>query len=297
MRRVAYVNGDRITVRLGPDESYRRLALLDYGAPLLVTRKAGDWFQVALESGRTGWMRGDFVALKGSAVAASRPETAPTRARHRHVAQRDDSQDDENDAPPTHVSHRTRHAKAVAKRHHARHVVRQDRESDDEDRPVRAHRRRMVNHVVKRHSVRQIADARRHPGRHSRRPEADAPETDAGVVRTAYAYRGVPYHFGGSSRNGFDCSGFTSYVYGKRGVHLPHSAAEQFGRGQKVHAGHLQPGDLVFFHTTRRGVSHVGIYAGNGKFVHASSGGGSVRVDSLQSGYYQKRLVGARRVK
>jgi cell wall-associated NlpC family hydrolase len=68
--------------------------------------------------------------------------------------------------------------------------------------------------------------------------------------------------------------------------------------GQKVRYGEMKPGDLVFFHTTRgKRVSHVGIYIGRGKFIHASSGGGKVQVNDLSSGYYQHRLVGARRVK
>ena len=113
----------------------------------------------------------------------------------------------------------------------------------------------------------------------------------------AYGYRGTPYRYGASGRGGFDCSGFTSYVYRKKGVSLPHNAAAQYRKGSRVKSKDLKPGDLVFFNTTRRRVSHVGIYAGEGKFVHASSGGGRVRVDSLNSGYYRSRLVGARRVK
>lgn len=117
------------------------------------------------------------------------------------------------------------------------------------------------------------------------------------VVRTAYAYRGTRYRYGGASRGGFDCSGFTRYVYGEKGVDLPHSAAAQFGRGSRVAKGSLKSGDLVFFSTTRRGISHVGIYVGDGKFVHASSARGRVRVDSLAEGYYSDRFRGARRVK
>lgn len=129
------------------------------------------------------------------------------------------------------------------------------------------------------------------------RPEASAPRVASDVIRTAYAYRGVRYRYSGESPRGFDCSGFTSYVYRKKGVALPHSAAEQFHEGRKVSTDRLKAGDLVFFHTTRRGISHVGIYAGSGRFVHASSGGGRVRVDSLNSGYYRDRLRGARRVR
>ena len=78
---------------------------------------------------------------------------------------------------------------------------------------------------------------------------------------------------------------------------MPHNAAAQFQCGTAVGRSHMKEGDLVFFETTRRGISHVGIYVGNGKFVHASSARGQVRVDSLDGGYYASRFRGARRVK
>ncbi len=117
------------------------------------------------------------------------------------------------------------------------------------------------------------------------------------VVRTALSYRGVPYRFGGTSRGGLDCSGFTSAVYRRQGVRLQRTASGQFTQGQHVPQDQLKPGDLVFFHTTRRGISHVGIYTGNGKFVHAATRRGRVSVDTLDEDYYRRRYRGARRVK
>ncbi|GIV17958.1 MAG: hypothetical protein KatS3mg022_3393 [Armatimonadota bacterium] len=117
------------------------------------------------------------------------------------------------------------------------------------------------------------------------------------IVRVASRFRGVRYRWGGSSRSGFDCSGFTRYVFRQRtGIELPHSASAQFRMGTPVSRSEIKPGDLVFFQTYRRGASHVGIYIGNGKFIHASSAGGRVRVDSLNDGYYRQRYVGARRL-
>jgi peptidoglycan endopeptidase LytE len=116
------------------------------------------------------------------------------------------------------------------------------------------------------------------------------------LVETALHYRGVPYRYAGMTTRGMDCSGLVARVLRTHGIDAPHNSKALYKLGKPVAKGDLQPGDLVFFHTTRPGISHVGIYIGNGKFVHASSSRGSVRVDQLDSGYYQKRLVGARRL-
>lgn len=115
------------------------------------------------------------------------------------------------------------------------------------------------------------------------------------ILDTAYTCTGTRYVYGGTSRGGFDCSGFVGYVFAKNGVKLPRTSLEQSSRGTPVSRGNLQSGDLVFFRTRGSRVSHVGIYIGNNKFIHASSGGGRVRTDSL-TGYYAQRYAGARRV-
>lgn len=118
------------------------------------------------------------------------------------------------------------------------------------------------------------------------------------VVSTAMRYRGTRYSYGGLSSRGFDCSGFVKYVYQKHGLNLPHNAAAQYKYGKPVSKSELQPGDLVFFRTGgSKGINHVGIYIGNGQFIHASSAKGRVRIDNLNSGYYSQRFVGARRLK
>ncbi|MDO3413148.1 C40 family peptidase [Saccharibacillus sp. CPCC 101409] len=105
---------------------------------------------------------------------------------------------------------------------------------------------------------------------------------------------GTPYRTAGTSLNGFDCSGFTSYVFDKLGIDLPRQSSSQYSAGSKIDKSDLRAGDLVFFNTNGRGISHVGIYVGNGKFAHASSSNG-VRYDSLSSSYYADRYVGASR--
>ncbi|BCW98276.1 MAG: hypothetical protein KatS3mg024_1103 [Armatimonadota bacterium] len=127
---------------------------------------------------------------------------------------------------------------------------------------------------------------------------APAPSgASSSAVRTAMNHLGDRYRYGGSSRGGFDCSGFTRYVYAKHGVVLPHNSAAQFQKGIPVSKGELKPGDLVFFSRGGKRIGHVGVYVGNGKFVHASNPRGGVRVDSLTTGTYARTYVGARRVK
>jgi cell wall-associated NlpC family hydrolase len=118
---------------------------------------------------------------------------------------------------------------------------------------------------------------------------------DARITNTALRYLGVPYEWGGTSFGGVDCSGFVWAVFAKNGIELPRTADAQFEFGRHVPSRDLRPGDLVFFQTYAPGASHVGIYLGNGKFVHASSSNG-VRVDALAEDYYSERYIGARRL-
>lgn len=106
---------------------------------------------------------------------------------------------------------------------------------------------------------------------------------------------GVSYKTGGTTTNGFDCSGFTSYVYKKLGLSLPRTSAAQYKVGTAVSKSNLKAGDLVFFNTSGRGVSHVGIYVGSGKFAHSSSSRGVI-ISPLSQSYYANRYVGAKRI-
>ena len=118
------------------------------------------------------------------------------------------------------------------------------------------------------------------------------------LINTAMGMIGIPYRFGGSSaETGFDCSGFVRAIYQDTVGHLlPRRAAEQAKATHKIDKKELKPGDLVFFNTMRRTFSHVGIYVGDGQFIHAPSKGKTVRVESMNSKYWAKRFNGARRV-
>jgi peptidoglycan endopeptidase LytE len=122
---------------------------------------------------------------------------------------------------------------------------------------------------------------------------APEPQPKPSILQTAYKYLGVPYVWGGASPNGFDCSGYVSYIFQLSGIQLPRTSVEMYDSvGTRV--SDLQEGDLVFFAEGRR-TSHVGIYLGNGQFISAASSGG-VSVASLTSGYWGKKFVGAKRL-
>jgi len=135
--------------------------------------------------------------------------------------------------------------------------------------------------------------------------EAVAAATPAGaavptrelLATFAMTLRDIRYRRGGRApTTGFDCSGFVQYVFAKAlGIDLPNNSASQFNFGEGVARAELQTGDLVFFHTRGKRVSHVGIYLDNGRFIHSPSSGKRVRVDELADRYWAKRYMGARR--
>jgi cell wall-associated NlpC family hydrolase len=127
-------------------------------------------------------------------------------------------------------------------------------------------------------------------------PGQTTPTSDAALIETALSLRGVPYRNGGSDLRGFDCSGFTQYVFAQHGIALPREVREQFEIGEKIKLEDVKIGDLVFFRTVAKNASHVGIVVDDDEFVHAPSSTGVVRVEHLSTAYWSKRFIAARRV-
>lgn len=130
----------------------------------------------------------------------------------------------------------------------------------------------------------------------------DMPEISRGsnviarrIITGAMQFMGVPYVFGGTTPYGFDCSGYVQYVFAMAGISLPRTADVQYEVGTPISTAELIPGDLVFFQTYTYGASHVGIYVGDGNFIHASSSYG-VTISSLSSAYYSSHYIGSRRI-
>jgi cell wall-associated NlpC family hydrolase len=122
-------------------------------------------------------------------------------------------------------------------------------------------------------------------------------EGDPEAIRlSSLLFYGTPYRFGGSSSHALDCSGFVQKVFRANGIELPRDSRAQAKYGYKVSLSELKPGDLLFFKTYKRDVSHVGIYIGDGKMVHAATRGGQVMVSSIHEPYYRQRFLFAKRV-
>ncbi|WP_404427527.1 NlpC/P60 family protein [Ureibacillus chungkukjangi] len=115
------------------------------------------------------------------------------------------------------------------------------------------------------------------------------------VTATASKYIGTPYRYGGTTASGFDCSGFTQKVFSELGISLTRTTSSQYAQGTSVSKSNLEVGDLVFFNTSGRGVSHVGIYVGNNSFTHASSSKG-ITTSKLSESYWATRYIGAKRI-
>ena len=133
------------------------------------------------------------------------------------------------------------------------------------------------------------------PFRHGLPGDGATADPGRAVLEAAETRIGAPYRYGGSGPEAFDCSGLVAYAHRQAGIAVPRTAADQFSKAIPVKRGELRPGDLVFFRLSGRGVGHVGIYAGDDRFVHAPQSGGHVRLASLEDEWYRQRFVGAGR--
>ena len=261
--RFAVVTGEKVSVRRKQGVGGDLVCTVDAGTRVSVLARDGGWYMLRFPKGTVGWVRGDFL----------KPTAAPVAERPKTV---------------------------VAKRAAPKKTVRT---------AIHTEKKSYVSAIRKKKSSRaeRIAQWNKHVAnvraRYAKRTQRGhryvvAPLQNGGdLIARAETFKGVRYSWGSASRSGTDCSGFTTQVFRGEGVKLPRTSREQSTVGNKISRDKLAKGDLVFFHTGRGSrVTHVGIYMGEGKFIHASSGGGKVQVNDLSDGYYSNRFVTGRRI-
>ena len=262
--KVATVNGNSVNFRMEPSTDAEVIAKLERGTEIELVSTEDGWCKVVYD-GQTGYMSADYVAVDGIVVQNARGIVTGSVVNVRS-------------GPSTGTS--------VVTKLSAGTIVNL---LELRDGWYKIDRNGVVGYISGDY-IRQYI------------PAASSSIGDQ-VVALAMSYLGVPYVYGGASPSGFDCSGFTLYLYKQFGYHLSHSASSQwYNSGVYVERSDLQPGDLVMFcdpsRSNGKACSHVGIYIGNNEFIHASSGssGKYVRISSLGQGYYNTYYKGAKRI-
>ena len=275
-----HIKGDYVYFRTGPDTTYSIYETLDDGTKLTITGTSGNWRAVTI-GGRSGYVYSSYVVSDGGAipetpVATPEPVVTPvenTTALVGYItgnsvrfrsgpSTRDDILDELNFGNPVTITGTSGEWKAVVVNGRAGYVYGQ---------------------YVSEGSATDVGDS----------PNASV--LGKQIVEYALQYEGCPYVWGGTSPSGFDCSGFTTYVYGHFGISLNRVADDQTRNGVEVDISALQPGDLLCFYSGGNYVGHVGIYIGNNRFIHASTYTTGVIISDL-SGYYNTRGFIARRL-
>jgi cell wall-associated NlpC family hydrolase len=290
--RIAKVLVPTAKLRDTPSESSRTLGLMDHNATLTVLSTKSGWVHVVTKRGTAGWIRRDLVNVSKARVTKVVAPTRPARISKRKALPKATVAVRKTTTPRSVLVRATTPLKQKVASTVSTVADGQLPDSVPTSKNALESRVTITDPISdKRNSVVGFAQ------------ELAASTKSASPVRStlmsrAISHRGTPYRYGTSGGGTFDCSGFTSAMYRKVGVKLPRTAAEQFGVGQHISKTLLSKGDLVFFRNTagRRGISHVGIYSGNGMFIHASSRGHAVRIDTLKSGYYSGHFAGGRRL-
>lgn len=254
----AKVTGDSCIIRRGGKSSAEEIARVDAGTQVAVLDYQNGWYKLRFPKGTIGWMRGDLLKSVKTIDAIRESRAGSVVAKN-------------NPSPKkTYVVNTKSSAKS------SKSTVAQNSKPPKKNPLVRSSTRVAYSRPV----------APTGGGRIN------------GILAAATSRLGSRYRWGSTGRNGtYDCSGFTGAVFAQNGIKLPRVSRDMAQSGRPVSKSDLKAGDLVFFHTGRGSrISHVGIYKGNGQFIHASSGKGKVTVSSLNEGYYARRFSTARRV-
>jgi cell wall-associated NlpC family hydrolase len=303
--RIAVVAQDGLNLRDGPGTAYVKIDGARGGTTIDLLSRFGDWFEVRLPGGRTGWVTGEFLQIAPGVVERievlpNAPDPNPAL-----VAQAAASVNLRGGPGTAYPRLGTVGAGAQLDLLGRYQEWLKVRTADGKTAWVSGEVLPVSAYITRRVPVARDIPALPRPSAPAARPQGGgraAPAMSAAqagsVVNFAMQFRGAPYVWGGTSPAGFDCSGFTAYVYRQFGLSLPHSAAGQYSQryGSFVDRSNLQPGDIVFFaNTYKRGISHVGIYVGGGMVVQALAPGAPLAAVSMDGGYWSARYYGALR--
>ena len=274
------ITGNTVNLRESPDTSAKVLDQLEKGTKVSVVKLSDNWYKIT-EKGITGWISADYLSIQESSLGTGYVTTETLNVR----------------VKPDISSDLVTKVKANEK------VTLLDKSdnwykiktSDGDIGWVSA------DYITTRKPSTSRGDSPLNVDEGNFPSGDDSSASDAAKNLIAYAKKfvGGDYVYGGDSpKEGFDCSGFTSYVFGHFSIDLDRTASGQAGQGVKVKKSELKAGDLVFFDTNggHNGINHVGIYIGNGKFVHASSPRYGIMITDLSESYYERSYMTARRI-
>jgi uncharacterized protein YgiM (DUF1202 family) len=288
----AWIGGESCNVRYGPGMDYDVKAGLAPGTPVVVTDVQGHWCKVRMPSGAYGWVAGwvmNFQGPEDQAVAQVGGERLNVRVGW--VAR-----PEVNIRTGPGINYRE-----IAEATFGTQVVIVDQNGEGDWYKVTLSNGKQGWMASRYIDTREQRVARKEHGLTAPLLAGlprGSPAPNGSIAATARRYLGDTYVRGGAAPGSFDCSGLVQYVHRLHGVNVSRTSRSQYHDGVPVPRSQLAPGDVVFFKNTyRRGISHVGIYIGNDRFIHASNPGSGVKITSLSDPYYAARYVGARRMR
>ena len=272
------IQGDYVYLRSGPSSYYAIYSILDNGTALTITGKAGDWYAVTV-GGQSGYVHSSYVASSGGAVPNEPSVSEPAPSTSTSISGYITGNDVRFRSGPS-----TRHD-ILGEFNYGTALTITGSSGEWKAVVINGQSGYVYGQYVAEGSIAKVGDD---PAGGSARGQQ--------IVDFAMQYLGYNYTWGGTSPStGFDCSGFTTYVYGHFGIQLNRVACDQARNGVAVDVSALQPGDLLCFYSSSDYIGHVGIYIGNNKFIHSSTYTTGVIISEL-SGYYDTRGFIARRV-
>ena len=283
------VTGGTINVRKGPSTNHSKVSTVYTGKSVNVTGEESGWYKVSFD-GMSGYIRADFIELAAAESATEAPaevalpETEETVIEETVPAEETAPAEDETvygvvvgGTINVRKGPGTDYGKITSVRSGKSVVILGEENGwyklsfDD------------VTGYIRSDFIQKVSN--------------EVSAVGAAVAAASWNYLGVPYVYGGSSPNGFDCSGFTLYLYKQHGISLPHGATAQYNNcGEYVAKENLQPGDLVFFSDSSHAIGHCAVYVGDDTIIHARSSVKSVVTNKLSSSYYSSHYVGAKRI-